>query len=205
MHIETRSPHLAKQKRATGRQRGLAGLCAGLALLIVATTSKSSGLTLQSDPEAAAQLMRPTDAQTWVTLGTTLRLRTDGSGLPDEMRHVQVRPDSYARFRRDGHFPNGATFIVTFHGLKADPAHSPERNGEPALLAQTGERFVGVEVLDSNHSEGRRFYSFPGGVTQTSALPPGNTCATCHRKYGDSQGLFTQHYPATRTLWRDVK
>jgi hypothetical protein len=42
-------------------------------------------------------------------------------------------------------------------------------------------------------------------VTQTSALPAGNTCATCHRKYGDSHGLFTQHYPATRTLWRGVK
>ena len=149
----------------------------------------------QAHEQRTASMRRPTDLAYWVTLGTTLRLQSDGQSPPHEMRHVQVDSESYKHFRRDGVFPDGAIFAVTFYSLEESKSDSPDTASEPVLVAQKNERFLGLEVLDSGHPDGRRFYSFAPGTDSAHALPAGNSCAVCHRRAAATQGIFIQHYP----------
>lgn len=151
-----------------------------------------------SPPTTGDELPRPTDLHRWFTLGTTLRLGADGSERPDEMRHIQVRPEAYERFRSDGRFPDGATFAATFYGLERNggAAPAPAKDGERVLYAQKVERFFSLEVLDRDHPDGRRFYMFRPGAAVAKPLPAGNACAACHNANGAVQGTFAQYYPA---------
>lgn len=148
----------------------------------------------QSRAEAPAVVSRPTDVSRWVTLGTTLHMRPDDGKTPDEMRHVQMEPAAYAQLLRDGAFSDGTTFAVTFYALKADGV------GASQLYAEDAERFFGLEVLDTHHPDGRRFYTYPPGGASARALPPGNPCAVCHNAHGARQGTFTQYYPTVASL-----
>ncbi len=142
-------------------------------------------------------VIRPADVSRWVTLGTTLHMRADTPQTPDEMRHVQIAPDAYDQFLRDGTFPDGARFAVTFHALKADGS------GAAALYAEDAERFFGLEILDTHHPDGRRFYAYPPGAVSAQALAPGNSCAVCHKAHGTRQGTFAHYYPTIVSLGRE--
>jgi hypothetical protein len=105
------------------------------------------------------------------------------------LRHVQIEPGAFAHLLERTAYPDGAVLAVTFYSVKV---HASET---PVLYAPDAERFLGLEVLDNTHQDGRRFYAFPPGATTAQALPPGNPCAVCHNAHGSLQGTFAQHYP----------
>jgi hypothetical protein len=188
------------------RRRALLVTIVSLTVCVAATglLARSSAPNDQAGTSSAGpnhdEVSRPADLYAWPTLGTTLRMRLDGSNVPDEMRHVQVEPKAFDRFRSEGEFPDGTTFAVTFYALEQDGKHSPKTDGEPALYAQGRQRFFGLEVLDRRHADGRRFYSFPPDAYKARALPAGNACAACHRSEATVQGVFAQYYPAMRKI-----
>jgi hypothetical protein len=180
----------------TRKARGLAGILTPLLAALVSCSAAIAATALAdrnaaSAPEPSADtLARPGNIRTWITLGTTLRMRRDNPNAPDEMRHVQIEPDAYAKLIENSRLPDGARLAVTFYALKSDASATP------LLYAPDSERFFGLEVLDASHPDGRRFYAFAPGATTAAALPPGNACAVCHNEKGSFQGVFAHHYPA---------
>lgn len=158
--------------------------------LLLATIVSVALLAGLAKAEAPAAVSRPADVSPWITLGVTLHANAPGDHQPpDQLRHVQIEPGAYAQFLKDGAFPDGTTFAVTFHGLKTDGA------GASRLFVEDGEQFFGLEILDAHHPDGRRFYAYMPGKTSAQALPAGNSCAVCHNANGARQGTFTQYYP----------
>lgn len=172
------------------------GICAIAIATLVAATNRPANSQTSVEAMGGGELTRPTDFYRWVTLGTTLRLSGDGAEQPDEMRHIQVRPEAYDRFKSEGKFPDGATFAATFYGLERTGGQTPAKPGERTLYAQRVERALSLEVLDSRHPDGRRFYVFRPGAASVKPLPAGNVCAACHNATGAMQGTFAQYYPA---------
>ena len=161
-------------------------------LLLAAAAAICCGGASLADSQsrtAPQPVTRPADVSRWVTLGTTLHMRSGDQHTPEEMRHVQIEPEAYERLLRDGAFPDGTQFAVTIHALKMDGA------GDGALYAEDAERALVLEILDSHHPDGRRFYVYPPGTVSAQPLPPGNQCAVCHNAHGMRQGTFTQFYP----------
>jgi hypothetical protein len=187
-------------RSARGSARILSALLGALVSCsaAIAATALADRNAASAAEASADTLARPENIRTWITLGTTLRMRRDNPNAPDEMRHVQIEPGAYARLLEDARYPDGAVLAVTFYALK------PDASAMPLLYAPDGERFLGLEVLDSRHPDGRRFYAFAPGATTAPALPPGNACAMCHNAKGSFQGTFAHHYPAISQFARSA-
>ncbi|MEQ1808431.1 MAG: cytochrome P460 family protein [Terricaulis sp.] len=152
------------------------------------------------------ELARPANISAWPNVGATIRMGAPNSAgmgaasstpagspnaaIPSQLRQVQMAPDAYESFVRTHEYPDGAAFAATIYLLRHDSAFTPEIY-EPEQEAA----FV-MEVIDRNHPDGRRFYSFAPGATSAAALPPGNACAVCHNARGSFNGTFAQFYPA---------
>jgi len=161
---------------------------AGTLLLAIATIAPAAW----AGPDTAR---RPADADRWVFLGSTLHMKAEQPAEPQQLRVVHVDPAAYDHLVKTGAFPDGTRFAVAFYSLKTDAS-----DGGAPLYAGDKETFFALEVLDTKHPDGRRFYAFTPTQTTATALPAGNSCAACHNAHGSVQGTFAHDYPLVMRL-----
>jgi hypothetical protein len=160
-----------------------------LVLSLVAADGCSSGPAIQSQGNTeTGALVRPADIDTWISIGTTMRMKSADLTIPDQFRHIQIEPGAYKALLKGGAYPEGAVLAATFYSARHD-------EDAANLYTQDKEVFFGLEVIDKSHPDGRRFYNFADGAAAATPLPAGNACAVCHNAKGGLQGTFVQHYP----------
>lgn len=140
-------------------------------------------------PSASGELARPADVDRWISVGTTMRMSAADPALPNQFRHVQLEPGAYKALLDKGAYPDGAVLAVTFYSAQRGETETP------TLYAPHQEVFFGLEILDTSHPDGRRFYSFVGSARTATPMPAGNACAVCHNAKGSLQGTFAHDYP----------
>jgi hypothetical protein len=109
--------------------------------------------------------------------------------------NVFVDPRSWGTFKRTGHWPDGAMFVLEVR--PASSAGSILKQGS----YQTGE----VVDLEMHVRDGARFpggwgfFSFTGN-TPAKLLPQTERCYACHEAHGAVDTTFTQFYPTARAI-----
>jgi hypothetical protein len=164
----------------------VAGVGVALARQPMQMDPGASAGTGSGDPQAIA---RPKDVESWITVGTTLRMSRADPAAPEQFRHIQVEPGAYRALTANGRLPDGAVLAATLYAARRSETETP------TMYAEDKEAGFLIEVLDKRHPDGRRFYVFKPGATSVAPLPAGNACAVCHNAKGALQGTFAQYYP----------
>lgn len=151
---------------------------------------------------ADGQLVRPTGYEAWVMVGTSTGLSYNanvnaqpGAG-PGMFHNVYLQPWAYRQFRETGRFPDGSMFVLAFFEASRDAA--PARAGYyPADPLPVFEVHIKRQGL---HASGWGFFDFGQDAKSAAMIPGAASCYECHAKEARTDHVFTQFYPALRTL-----
>jgi hypothetical protein len=177
------------------------GTCALAALLALPVRAQDTRGTLSvARFTGDGELIKPTDLDKWVFLGTSMGLGYNAAApganspanSPGQFNVVLMEPNAYAYFKANGKYADGTMFLLSFYGT--DQKLSIARSG----IVQGDLSNYEIHLLDRSHADGRRFFPFSTQATRSRALPAGNECAQCHLKDGAFAGTFAQFYPAIR-------
>jgi hypothetical protein len=166
------------------------------------TPSQSGGPRLTAASySASGELQFPTDAATWVVLGTSLGSDyAEGAfdpSNPGVIGVVQIEPSAYRRVLETGAYPDGTMLLLTFY--RAEAQSEPQLQG----FVQGAVRAREIHVIDRQRfpAEGRAFFVYPGTETKVAAATPvGSECVRCHTEHGRFDATFVQFYPPFRHL-----
>jgi hypothetical protein len=184
----------------------LTSLVAAAALLVLQGSLEFQSQSPPADQvpsfTADGQLARPAGYEAWVMVGTSTGLSYNpavnaqpGAG-PGMFHNVYLQPWAYRQFRDTGRFPEGSMLVLTFFEASRDAA--PARAGYyPADPLPTFEVHVKHQGL---HQSGWGFFGFGAGDQRAAMVPGTAACYNCHATEARTDHVFTQFYPALRTL-----
>ncbi len=163
-----------------------------LAMLLCAAAAPPAAFT----PDGA--FIPPADYRDWVFLGSGLdmsysdRAAMAGGSVFD---NVFVDPAAWRSFRKTGHWPDGAVFVLESRG--ASSHGSINRRGQ----YQT-EELMGVEahVRDEKRFKGGWGFFALDGAAPARVLPQSAPCYACHQAHGAVDTTFTQFYPTAKPI-----
>ena len=173
------------------------GLCLTAAILLAAAGDARPASPPTAPAFRGAELVRPSDYETWPVVGVSLGLsyagpRTPADG-PGAFHRVYMEPAAYRAFKRTGVFPEHTMFVLELFEASEQTA--------PAKSGWFEGRRVGLEasVKDSTRfREQWAYFSFDAGArTAAEAFPDGN-CHACHVAHAARDSVFTQFYPQLR-------
>lgn len=164
---------------------------------------KAAGLA-EDPPLQAAQftddgkLVIPDNLDEWVFLGSSLGMgysqQSFDPNSPGMFQIVQMEPEAYRAFMRDGVFPEGAMFLLSFYGS----ANQVSINRSGFVMGEPMSYEIHLKDKARFPETGFNFYTFGPGDTAASEVPLPNDCVTCHARDGAFDGAFTQFYPHAR-------
>ena len=196
-----------------------AKICAGAILIVVAVyvwlsaeqravaDAALAGPVLVGDVEVAridgsGNLERPVEIDTWVFLGSSLGMGYNGQvpfdpDTPGNFQTVLMEPAAYRHFQETGRFAAGSMFALYFHGSRTNV--SINQSG----FVMGEELALEIHLKDKKRfpETGFNFYFFgpDDQLAETQSAP--NGCTSCHIEHGQTDGVFTQFYPA---LWKKL-
>lgn len=165
-----------------------------LLLLQAAATDEPYGPRFT--PEGA--LLPPTGYREWVYLSTGLDMSySEGGAMAGHSMfdNVFVDPAAWAGFKRTGHWPDKAMFVLEVRG--ASSQGSILKHGQ----FQT-ETLMGLEVHvrdEARFKGGWGFFALAGDAP-AQQLPYTAECYACHLAHGAVDTTFTQFYPTARPI-----
>jgi cytochrome P460 len=147
---------------------------------------------------AAGELTLPADYREWVYLSTGLNMSYSAAAMAGHAMfdNVFVDPAGWAAFKRTGHWPDKAMFVLEARG--ASSRGSINKSGQ----FQTEDR-MGLEVHvrdEARFAGGWAFFVFGEGATSAVRLPEAADCYACHRAHGAVDTTFTQFYPTAKPI-----
>jgi hypothetical protein len=140
------------------------------------------------------KLIRPTDIDEWVFLGSSLGMGYSQEkfdpGSPGLFQIVRMEPDAYRVFRETGRFVDGTMFALHFFGSQNEI--SINRAG----FVMGDLQFMEIHYKDSKRfPDGFNFYTFDNDQPAAEAIPLPNECIACHLQDGAYDSVFVQFYP----------
>lgn len=150
----------------------------------------------QPQYDERGRLIRPTDTDRWVLLGTGLNLNYVEGAAPggaDIFTTTFMEPSAYQAYLDTGVFPEGT--MTTLVGYRAGTGAPPAKGGK-----YLGERLVfEMSVKDSkkNPTDVWTYYGF-GGDAKVGEAHPASQCQACHKQHAQTDLVFTQFYPNLR-------
>lgn len=180
----------------------------GLALYALALSAAFFGLKAapgaQAPDSRAAQfaedgaLIIPDNLDEWVFLGSSLGMgysqQSFNPDSPGMFQIVRMEPGAYRAFMRDGVFPEGAMFLLSFY----ESANQISINRSGFVMGEP----MGFEIHLKDKARfpetGFNFYTFGPGDVSAPEVPLPNDCVECHARDGAFDGVFTQFYPSAR-------
>lgn len=146
-------------------------------------------------------LSRPVGYRDWVVVssGSAAADHRDLRRAGTTPRTVYINPTAYQAYAKTGEFPDG-TLMVWEESAELDRTARGEKSS-PALL---------VSVKDSaRFAAGWGFFDFTASngapLSKAEAVPDSNGCRTCHQRDAATDHVFTQFYPALRSVHRSVE
>jgi hypothetical protein len=174
--------------------RILRSLVLATALLLAAATSDTGPGPRYN---AAGQMLPPADYREWVYLSSGLDMSySDAPKMHSMFDNVFVDPAAWAAFKRTGHWPDKAVFVLEVRG--ANSKGSINQKGQ----YQTEER-MGLEAHvhdEARFPGGWGFFAFGGDDAPATLLPQAAECYACHRAHGAVDTTFTQFYPTAKPI-----
>ena len=191
--------------------------CTGLLLASLATygliaadpatkkevTEPIKGMALP-EYDKEGKLLRPTDFEKWVVVGTSIGLdysdqdRKDPNN-PGMFHNVYLQPEAFDHYVSTGKFPEQAVFIVTNN--RSQPAKTKGAVSRTGFVAAptTG---LEIAIKDSKRfSDGWAYFMFHDNPNQpvTQERTPEKAferkdCFDCHAEHGANDNVFTQFY-----------
>jgi len=173
---------------------------APLVLVVAAAILAGPSVTATARFDEQGALMRPKAYREWVYVGTPLTPNelNDGEAAFPGFHNVYIDPQSFARYRQTGRFPDGTMIVREFVGISS-------REGPSGKGYFMGE-YTGLQV---KLKDAGRFSYEPGNwgyfsfgrrspVSQTAEVRRTGECAACHLAAADEDTVFTQYYPVLR-------
>jgi hypothetical protein len=143
------------------------------------------------------KLQKPADLVNWIFLGTSLGMGYNpgsfNAARPGQFQVVLMEPNAFKRFVETGSYAPGSMFVLAFYDADVQP-RSINQNG----FTQADLTNYEIHLIDPKSKDGHTFYMFDADSKEGRALPPGNTCVSCHVDHGAFQGTFAQFYPTIR-------
>ena len=138
--------------------------------------------------EQGNALVRPEGYQAWMAVASEQSVAGE---------RVYINPVGAREYARTGSFPEG-TVVIWEPGRQRHPtAHGPHKASGLLVSVKDRTRFAdGWGFFDFSASEG----AASGGSIAVSAEPESSGCLTCHRENAETDHVFTQAYPALRTV-----
>jgi hypothetical protein len=124
-------------------------------------------------------LVRP-DYGGWVLVGASVATADAHSG---SSQNVYINPAAYRTYAETGRFPEGTVMVLE------------TSNSESSSIA--------ASVKDSRFPGGWGFFTFAAGDKNTSGkaqAAPDVSCRGCHEQHATTDHVFTQFYPALRSI-----
>ena len=124
-------------------------------------------------------LVRPNYAE-WVLVGASIGTADAHSGNP---QNVYINPGAYRTYAETGKFPEGTVIVLE------------TSNTESGSLS--------ASVKDNRFPGGWGFFSFTTGDVKAAGkaqAPPDVSCRGCHEQHAATDHVFTQFYPALRSI-----
>lgn len=150
----------------------------------------------QPQYDASGRLIKPTDTDQWVLLGTGVNLNyVEGAaaGGPDFLTTTFMEPSAYRAYLATGVFPEGT--MTTLVGYRAGSGLAPAKSGK-----YLGDRVLfEMSVKDSkkNPTDVWTYYGF-SGAGNVGTAHPASRCQSCHKQNAQTDLVFTQFYPNLR-------
>ncbi|HLZ84173.1 MAG TPA: cytochrome P460 family protein [Caulobacteraceae bacterium] len=147
---------------------------------------------------ADGALIPPADYREWVYLSSGLDMSySDAPAIPgmSMFDNVFVDPAAWAAFKKTGHWPDGAVFVLESRG--ATSQGSINKHGQ----YQNGDR-MGFEahIRDEKRFKGGwGFFAFTGAAP-ARMIPYSASCYACHQAHAAVDTTFTQFYPTAKPI-----
>jgi hypothetical protein len=146
----------------------------------------------------AGALIPPADYREWIYLSTGIDMSySEGAALAGHSMfdNVFVDPAAWASFKKSGHWPDQAMFVLEIRG--ASSQGSINKRGQ----FQT-EELMGRElhVRDAARFPGGWGFFALEGDAPAKVLPATAACYACHQAHGAVDTTFTQFYPTARPI-----
>ncbi len=169
------------------------GLCAPFLLMLTAAANDSS--ELRYTPGGALKM--PAEYREWVYLSSGLDMSySDGPGMAEHMfDNVFVDPDSWAAFKKTGHWPDKTIFAMETRGASTKGSINKQGHFQTGVL-------MGLEfhVRDESHFKGGWGFFAQDGAGPAALLPQSAPCYACHLAHGAVDTTFTQFYPTAKAI-----
>jgi len=140
----------------------------------------------------------PADLDKWIFLGSSLGMgysqQSFDPNSPGMFQIVQMEPGAYAAFMRDGEFPDGAMFLLSFY----ESANQISINRSGFVMGEAMSYEIHLKDKARFPETGFNFYTFGPGDASAPEVPLPNSCVECHTRDGAHDGVFTQFYPGPR-------
>lgn len=143
-------------------------------------------------------LILPADYRDWMFLSSGVDMSySDAPAAPggSTFDNVFVDPAAWAAFRKTGHWPDGAVFVLENRGGASHG--SINKHGQ-----YQNEAVTGLEVHIRNEKRfkgGWGFFAFSGGAP-AHMIPYSVACYACHQVHGAVDTTFTQFYPTAKSI-----
>jgi len=183
-----------RQRRVRHRlRRRRIAWSAPLLLLLTAATNDAPGPRYASD----GALVQPADYREWIFLSADLDMSYSTEAVQGHSMfdNIFVDPQSWAVFKRTGHWPDKTIFAMENRGAATEG--SINKRGH----FQT-EELMGMEyhVRDESRFNGGWGFFAAAGAEPAALLPPSAPCYGCHLQHGAVDTTFTQFYPTAKSI-----
>ncbi len=153
-----------------------------------------------SGPQYTADggLILPADYREWVFLSSGLDMsysEAPSMSGASQFDNVFVDPAAWAAFKKSGHWPDKAVFVMENRG--ADSKGSINKHGHYQTTELAGLEF---HVRDESRFKGGWAFFASDGASAASLIPTAAPCYACHQAHGALDTTFTQFYPTAKIL-----
>jgi hypothetical protein len=159
---------------------------AGFAFLAIISVSVLGQIQIQQTPSDAGvaaalfdgsnALLRPDGYREWVLVGHSAGVEHQAH---ESLHKVYIDPVAFRSFALTRRFPEGTVIILE--------------------TAESGSLSLEASVKDSSRFEGGWGY-FKEPAIRARSLSEANGCRSCHQNHAETDHVFTQFYPALRSI-----
>jgi hypothetical protein len=173
-------------------------------LLSCLTVALCFGLLQAAPPETGSgkpqyttdnHLLRPEDYREWVFLSSGLGMNYSPQGADHPMfTNVFVPQWAYARFLKDGKWPDKTQFVVEDRDSESKGSINKAGHYQSDFMG------IGVEVKDESRFPEKWAYFNFDETTKSAPANPKAACWQCHEDHAAVEHTFVQFYPTLKPL-----
>jgi hypothetical protein len=149
--------------------------------------------------DAKNQLARPAGYRDWVFLTSGLGMSYGPAARElstPPFDNVYVEPKAYQAFRKTGHWPEGAVFVLELRRSLTGVSINTTGRSQGDLIT------VEAAVKDKRFQDGWGYFQFPGDKAFAPAEGDAAGCNACHKANGAVDNTFVQFYPTLMDVAR---